>query len=390
MSERLTVLAIEDDPSDAVLLHRIVESMSDLVADLVVRPSAVEGLDELAGRKVDLVLLDYMLGADTGLTLLQAIRQSGHRCPVVFLTGQGDERIAVEAIKAGASDYLPKDALSESSLRRSIQNALEKARLHALVESHQANLECKSADLERRNREIESFYHTVSHELKTPLTSVLSIVLDGLAGDLRPEQREYLAIARASADQLVRCIDDLVDVARLDTGKLSMEMGPESPCRLAAQVVAEMQATAEAAQVRLVDGVSHGLPLVEVDTARIAQVLRNLFSNAIKFTLPRGTVTIEAETTGDSVAFSVTDTGRGIPKQHCERIFDRLHQIQADDYATAGGLGLGLNICREIVALHGGRISVASEVGVGSTFTFDVPRSDVPAADFVHLTEQMQ
>lgn len=377
-NEDLRILAFEDDPSDAVLLRRYVSMIEDWNIDLQICETAAAGLSELSRTDVDVVLLDYQLGGENGLTVLSAIRAARRECPVVFLTGQGDEQLAVRALQAGATDYLPKKALSANSLTRSLINAVEKGRLQRLLQEHREGIERANANLERRNREIEGFYHTVSHELRTPLTSArefVRIILDGLAGEIDDQQREYLEIVEQSCDQMSGSIDDLLDASRLETGKLSLQLEPREIEGLVSQIVQSMRPVAGRNEIELRCEIQPDLPPVHVDPRRVSQVLRNLLSNAIKFSPAGEVVVVRARPAPDdeAVSISVADRGCGIVEEHRERIFDRAYQVRSEDYSTKGGLGLGLSICQQLVELHEGNISVASEPGAGTTFTFTLP-----------------
>jgi signal transduction histidine kinase len=235
------------------------------------------------------------------------------------------------------------------------------------------------------NTEIQEFYHTLSHELKTPLTSArefVSIVIDGLAGPLNKTQLEYLGMAKESCDQLRRYINDLLDVTRLETGKMSIEFRALPLAALVERVV-EMLAPAAAGK-----GVSLGcdcqpdLPAVPIDKQRILQVLINLTTNAIKFTPADGHIRLslrEAPADPECLQVDVHDTGRGVPKDQLDVIFNRRYQANhnARSVDSREGLGLGLYICQELVELHGGRIWVESEIGKGSTFSFMVTKQAV-------------
>jgi PAS domain S-box-containing protein len=244
----------------------------------------------------------------------------------------------------------------------------------------QSELERTNHDLMKKNEEIQSFYHTLSHELKTPLTSArefISIVMDGLAGPLAETQFDYLRIAKESCNQLRVCLNDLLDSTRLETGKLRIELKPASLGHLVHQVISMMNPVAARKGIRLSKQVQRGVPDVLMDENRITQVITNLLNNALKFTPEGGKISIrvaEASDRSDFVQVAVTDTGRGIPREQVERIFDRLYQIQTGDASTGQGIGLGLYICRELVDLHGGHIWAESELGQGSTFTFELPK----------------
>jgi signal transduction histidine kinase/CheY-like chemotaxis protein len=232
------------------------------------------------------------------------------------------------------------------------------------------------------NTEIQNFYHTLSHELKTPLTSArefVSIVMDGLAGTLNETQLEYLGIAKESCDQLRLYINDLLDVTRLETGKMSIDFHPLSLAVLVQRVVEILAPAAAGKGVSLSCECGADLPAIPLDKQRIMQVLTNLTSNALKFTAAGGHIRLSVgEAPGDPECLQVNvhDTGRGVPHDQLELIFNRLHQVNPDAQAveSRNGLGLGLHICQELVHLHGGRIWCESEPGKGSTFSFVIPK----------------
>jgi PAS domain S-box-containing protein len=237
-----------------------------------------------------------------------------------------------------------------------------------------------NADLSRRNEEIQNFYHTLSHELKTPLTSArefISIVMDGLAGPMNETQMEYLGIAKESCNQLRVCINDLLDASRLETGKLSVELKRGNLGALIQRIVTMMRPVAEAKEIKLRAEIASELPEVPMDEGRITQVITNLLNNALKHTGEKGQITIGAAAVKvegmNYVEVTVTDTGAGIEGEQLPRIFDRLFQIKSGDAAKDGGLGLGLYICQELVRLHGGSIGAESQLGKGSTFAFRLP-----------------
>jgi PAS domain S-box-containing protein len=245
----------------------------------------------------------------------------------------------------------------------------------------QSKLEESNKDLLRRNQEIQNFYHVLSHELKTPLTSArefVSMVLDGLAGPLNKTQAEYLGIAKESCNQLRLCINDLLDTTRIETGKLSLEFKPVNLVEIAQRIVKTMKSKASELNVDLSVECQSDLPEIAADESRLKQVIANLVDNAFKFTASGGRITVEiGEVFGrpDYVQVSVHDTGRGIPQKEQDYIFDRLYQIKTGDAASGQGIGLGLYLCRELVWLHGGVIWVKSEVGKGSVFAFMLPKA---------------
>ncbi len=377
----LKVVAIDDDTGDLLLLRRHLEAIPGRAVEFITAATLDEGLSAIRRHGPDVIFVDHYLGRHTGLDAIAAIRSQGCAQPVLMLTGMGGEELAVIALQSGAADYIPKVHLSSASLSRSIDNALEKFHLQQTVEEHQRHLETANRDLIRRNEEIRNFYHTLSHEMKTPLTSAkefVSIVLDGLAGPLTEDQTEYLGYAKDSCDQLVRHLTDLLDVARLETGKLRIDLEESDVGVLIGGVVAAKRITAEQAGVTLNVDVAQTLPRVTVDPQRIRQVLTNLVDNAVKFSESGGSVTVRAEAGSEPdehLSVAVIDSGCGIPEDKIGRIFDRLCQAVESDSPLRQGLGLGLHICKELIELHNGTIRAESTPGRGSTFSFRLPAS---------------
>ncbi|MEN9222140.1 MAG: PAS domain S-box protein, partial [Thermostichus sp. BF3_bins_97] len=223
----------------------------------------------------------------------------------------------------------------------------------------------------------DEFISIVSHELRTPLTSIhgaLSLMATGKLGSLLPKGERLLQIAVTNTERLVRLVNDILDLDRMEAGSLSMEKKPCDAGELIRYAVETMRAMAEQARVHLVPQ-----PLsvkVQADPDRIIQTLTNLLSNAIKFSPAGATVRVGVKQRhAHQVIFWVQDQGRGIPAANLETIFHRFKQVDSSDSREKGGTGLGLAICRSIVRQHGGRIWAESEVGKGSLFLFTLPLS---------------
>jgi PAS domain S-box-containing protein len=232
----------------------------------------------------------------------------------------------------------------------------------------------------------DEFVSIVSHELRTPLTSIrgsLGLLAAGKLGEVPEKGRRMLEIAVQNTDRLVRLINDILDIERIESGRVTMELHSTDAADLAHQAVDVMSAMAEKAGVRLYAWADR--QPMEADPDRILQVLTNLLSNAIKFSPPGAEVTVNVTREGPEVVFRVRDQGRGIPADRLESIFERFQQVDSSDAREKGGTGLGLAICRSIVQQHGGRIWVESDPGEGSTFTFTLPGAleprPVPVAD---------
>jgi len=225
---------------------------------------------------------------------------------------------------------------------------------------------------------------TVSHQLKTPLTSIrmaLHLLLEEKVGSLTPKQTELLIAAREDSDRLHRILENLLDISRIISGKVAMEMHMAQPHQLVLEAVESFRAATRDRGVELVTDLPGDTPDVWADTQQIGHVFANLLSNALRYTDSGGKVTVSARTEEEQVQFSVSDSGRGIPERYLPRIFDRFFRVPGQE--TESGIGLGLAIVKEIVEAHGGSVSVESREGVGSTFRFTLPRADKTAKETI-------
>ena len=231
----------------------------------------------------------------------------------------------------------------------------------------------------------DEFVSTVSHELRTPLTSIrgaLGLLVSGRLGVMPEKAARLLEIASTNADRLVRLINDILDIERMESGKVTLNKAPADAAELVRQATDMMQQLASESGVTIIVE-AKPLPLI-ADADRIVQTLTNLIGNAVKFSPPKSIIRVSTQATADGVMFQVEDQGRGIPRDKLQSVFERFKQVDASDSREKGGSGLGLAICRSIVRQHGGEISVASDVGVGSVFSFNVP---VPSTSTVPVSE---
>jgi signal transduction histidine kinase len=221
----------------------------------------------------------------------------------------------------------------------------------------------------------DEFISVVSHELRTPLTSIrgsLGLLASGVLGPLPEKGQRMVEIAVQNTDRLVRLINDILDIERIDSGTIAMDLQPCDGAELIKRAIQCVEQFAADAHVSLIgEGASVTL---RADPDRVQQTLTNLISNAVKFSPQESTVRVSCAGHDGEVLFEVVDNGKGIPADKLALIFERFQQVDASDSREKGGTGLGLAICRKIVEHHGGRIWVDSELGAGSRFSFALPR----------------
>jgi signal transduction histidine kinase len=220
------------------------------------------------------------------------------------------------------------------------------------------------------------FVSMVSHELRTPLTSIkgfIDLILEGEVGDVPNEQAEFLQIVRNNADRLVSLVNDLLDVSRIDSGKIHLQPAPVALDPLIREVSESLRSHLREKGHTLSLDLPDALPPVLADRDRLVQILGNLLSNANRYTPPGGTIVVRAAANVRQVRIEVEDTGIGLSPEEQQQVFSRFFRARNRATQEAGGTGLGLAITRALVELHGGTIEVQSTPGQGSTFSFTLP-----------------
>ena len=230
-------------------------------------------------------------------------------------------------------------------------------------------------ELRRLERVRQDFVANVSHEFKTPLTAIQGFAETLLSGAIEDPKnnRRFLRIIRDHATRLARLTDDLLKLARIEAGKLEVQLLPVAVAEVVDSCMETALLKANQKQIAITVELAADLPRVRGDAALLRDVLQNLVDNAIQYTPPGGKILISAERKNGEVIIAVTDTGIGIPLSDQERIFERFYRVDAARSREAGGTGLGLSIAKHIVEVHGGDLWVESEVGAGSKFAFSIP-----------------
>jgi signal transduction histidine kinase len=252
-----------------------------------------------------------------------------------------------------------------SELRRLYEDEREAAR----------QLEALNSQLARASQAKSEFLANMSHELRTPMNAILGfteMILDDIYGDVPPEVRGPIQDVRTCGQQLLRLINDVLDLSKIEAGRMELSLTDYSVHEVIETARTSLRSLAEEKGLQFTADVQPDIPLAYGDGKRITQCLTNLVGNALKFT-KQGGVAIGARLEGDRVVYSVTDTGIGIPSDQLDHIFGEFRQVDSSISREFGGTGLGLSITKTFVELHGGRIWVESEPGRGSTFRFAIP-----------------
>ena len=342
--------------------------------------------DELIGKTID-GLSPFKDLASNQAALERLLKDEHFCCGDLTLEARDGRRIAAELI---SNLYQAGD---KKVIQCYVRDITERRQAEKKMRGMQDRLQAINRDLTKKCEEIQYFYHTLSHELKTPLTSArefVSIVIDGLAGELNATQLNYLRMAKDSCTDLAVYINDLLDATRLETGKLHLELKTASPVAIVRRALAIVEPVATAKSIRLREDLDPHLTDVMMDESRIMQVLTNLLNNALKFTPAGGEVSVKLQEdpkSPETVRISVRDNGCGIPKDQIQNLFHRFYQISNGGTTPSKGVGLGLYLCREMVLLHGGSIWVESAPGRGSTFSFTIPKQVTLRATRVLLVD---
>ncbi len=366
---RRTILIVDDEPESLLYLRTVLGASG---YDVVEASSLAEAKAEIASRRFCLILTDLRLAASSGLDVLEAAREADPVCVCIVLSGHGTVAAALEALREGAYDYLVKPCAPDILLA-AVKRALEHYELRTTLIAKSAQLQRLEGQLDEKARLLQN----VSHELKNPLSVVYgyaAFLLRQPIEDTKPEDmRRSLLSIHKNAERLNFLLEELLESSRLAGHKLELEREPVSAFKLLAEAVDNHRFDAVKHDVELSVLSHHGPDLIlHADARRIHQILSNLIGNALKFTPAGGSITVSAEPSEGFARIRVTDTGVGISQDDMTRLFERFYQSEMTRQQHQG-LGLGLDICKGLVELHGGHIWAESAPGSGSSFFFTVP-----------------
>lgn len=373
----IKLLLIEDDEDDYILTRDLLNEIARGQYSLEWASSAEAAREALARNYHDVCLMDYRLGQDDGLTLLEQAPLLGFTAPIIMLTGQDDSELDISALKAGAVDYLVKSQLNGARLARAIRYAV--ARREVEVE----RIERLRAEAESRSK--SDFLAHLSHELRTPLTAILGytdILLHRSSGNAKDEA-DLLTIRR-NGQHLLSLLNDVLDMSKIAAGKLEINKQILELSSFLADLRSLMGVAAQEKNLQL-RCVAHQPmpPCIETDPIRLRQILINLIGNAIKFT-DQGFVEVEvrAEPEASQVLFVVRDSGVGIDEKVMNKLFQPFSQGEVSRVHATPGSGLGLTISKQLAARLGGDITVDSAPSKGSTFRLRVDAGPLDPSTF--------
>ncbi|YAF95868.1 MAG: ATP-binding protein [Nodularia sp. CChRGM 3473] len=397
MEETLRILVVDDDEADRMTVRRAL-TQAGVCMELFEVGDGHDALSALRNSPYDCVFLDYRLPDQDGLTLIQKLRSSEIKVPLVVLTSQGDEQIAVELMKAGATDYLSKSRVCSETLAQVLRHAIRVHRAEMQTALVNQQLRETNEQLIRKNQELESqrqqiqlqnfklleasrlksqFLATMSHELRTPMNAIIGfsqILLRPKFGQLTHQQTDMVERILNNGKHLLMLLNEVLDFSKLEGGRLELKPELFDLTKVINIAVAEMRSLAEAKKLSLLIQTDLQNPLVFNDSVRVRQILVNLLSNAIKFT-ESGRIWVEVkEISKNRIAIAVRDTGIGIAPRDFKHIFEAFRQVDQSITRKYPGTGLGLAIIDSLVRMMGGKIILESQLGVGSMFKIEIPR----------------
>lgn len=397
MDEVLRILIVDDDEVDRMAIRRTLRT-SNLSLAVEEATDAASATARLQHESFHWVLLDYRLPDLDGLSLVKRLRQLNIAIPLIVLTGQGDEQVAVEVMKAGASDYLSKARISSEGLSRLLRNSFriyeaEQQTLAAHQQLKETNdllrkknheLEVQQQKIERQNLELleayrlkSEFLATMSHELRTPLNAILGfsqVLTHQTRGTLNDYQREVVKRIFSNGKNLLDLVNDILDLSRIEAQQFTLKPSQVDVKKLTLMTVAELKTLAESKTLEIKTDVKLSDPIIHSDERCLRQVLVNLIANAIKFT-DAGMVQIEVlDGYPQHIEIVVKDTGIGIASEQLPHIFEVFRQADQSIRRRHSGTGLGLAITQSLVQMMDGKISAESVEGKGSIFRVQIPR----------------
>jgi signal transduction histidine kinase len=377
----LKILLIEDNLAEARLLQEFIKLTKSQNFSLVHVQKLQDGIKQLNSEKYDVILLDLTLSDSQGLSSIPQLLQQNPSNPIIVLTNTNDEELAIEAVRQGAQDYLVKRHVNPDTLVRSVRYAIERKQfleqLNQINQTLETQVEEKTTELlksQEINQLKSEFVSTLSHDIRNPLNTIL--LAAGLLEKYQQEltnnpQLDYVQLIRSAITNVLHLLDEASLIGKSDSGQLAYQPHILNLENLCFELVKQAQLSAQEKQLNLIFTSSE--PCLEFlgDATLLKHIISNLLNNAIKYSIPQGTVQFELIKQEKTVILKFQDQGIGITEKDQKQLFQPFHR--GENVGIIPGSGLGLTIVQQCVIAHKGEITVNSQVGVGSTFTVTLP-----------------
>lgn len=326
------------------------------------------GLEKIKESKPDAALIDLKMPGISGMEVLEKMSEIDPHVVPIVITGYATVESAVEAMKSGAFDFLPKP-FTPDELRIIIRRGLEKRNL--IKETERLREEKKKIE--------ENFITMVTHQLRSPLATVqqyFEVILGGITGEVVPKQKEMIERSSNKIKGLLELINDWLNMARISEDQLAQRFKPVDVMPILSNIVAFMTPTAEGKQISLKMEQGTGIPFVQGDEETLEQLFSNIISNAITYNAPGGKVRINTKEEDGFIVVEISDTGIGIAEKDIPFLFDQFFRVKREETQQIKGTGLGLHIAKKIVDAHGGIIRVSSVLNKGTVFSILLPKAE--------------
>lgn len=381
------LLIIEDSIGDARLIKEILNDTEFSNYET----TFVHTLDELGVFKrshFQAILLDLHLSDLKPIETFKLVNNLFPTTPIIILTGLSDDRLAAKIVRAGAQEYLVKGAIDADMLQRALKYSVYRKRAERRIarqkrtsqkfKNRADSFESETIRLENINKAKDVFLSIASHQLRTPATSVkqyIGMLLQGYAGKLQPKQQEFLETAYRNNERQLKIVDDLLKVARLDAGHVTLRKEPTNIVELIDQVIADFTEAVATKKQKLTLETHDNDLIANIDSDNLRMVFENLIDNASRYSGEKAEIKVRVQGDHKWLYCKIEDSGIGISPEDQKKLFHKFARID-DSFAIApNGSGLGLYWAREIVKLHKGKIILDSEKGKGSTFSVMLPRN---------------
>ncbi|MGD1857487.1 MAG: response regulator [Leptolyngbyaceae cyanobacterium] len=387
MLDSAKILVVDDAPAN---LEVIVEALSSAGYTVSAVTNGKRALKQIKDYIPDLILLDIQMPDMDGFTTCERIKANAATAtiPVIFLTSFSDTESIVKGFSLGAVDYISKPFQEAELLARvqthiKIQNLAQslKHRIHQTEIAKQI-VEAAKQEADAANRAKSEFLAAMSHELRTPLNSILGFaegLQEGILGNLTNQQLDAVATIERSGNHLLSLIDDILDLAKIDSGRVEINQAPTSFTEVCTACVQFLYPLAQSKNIQLTSEIIPYRSLISIDPLRVRQILINLLNNGIKFTPPGGQVSLKAEVNQkqSTLEFHIKDTGIGIASSDLSNIFEAFVQLDSNLNRQHTGTGLGLTLVKRLVDAQQGSIEVESQPNQGSCFHIRLPYQPV-------------